>query len=196
MHEWGKEWKVLNPVPEGKQSPEMNKKKAKVIKSPAQPPPDIDLPQSRVKPSMGVTPAVFRFLEACISHTVIFFANMLHSLSRSSGRWVLFSHTRMQTLRSLLTTRYINLLKMLASKMAKIRPVRIPNLGQGLLGCLILEPPLALHISSFLMDHHIWAVQPKPQVCNYSKVSMGRHLVDQARIPVRMHQTKGGDQVP
>jgi len=41
----------------------MNKKKAKNMKSPAQPPPDIDLPQSKVKKNMGITPAVFRFLE-------------------------------------------------------------------------------------------------------------------------------------
>jgi len=63
LHEWGKEWKNLNALPDGKQSPEMNKKKAKNLKSPAQPPPDIDLLQSKVKPNMGITPAVFRFLE-------------------------------------------------------------------------------------------------------------------------------------
>lgn len=66
-HEWGKEWKNLNSPPDGKQSPEMNKKKAKAFKSPAQPPPEIDLPESKVKRSMGITPSVFRFFEVCIS---------------------------------------------------------------------------------------------------------------------------------
>lgn len=68
LHEWQKEWRNLNSPPEGKQSPEMNKKKAKAMKSPAHPPPEIDLPQSKVKPSMGITPSVFRFLEVSLSH--------------------------------------------------------------------------------------------------------------------------------
>lgn len=64
LHEWNKEWKIVNTPPEGKQSPEMNKKsKAKAMKSPPQPPPEIDLPQSKVKSSMGITDAVFQFLE-------------------------------------------------------------------------------------------------------------------------------------
>ncbi|KAF4612541.1 hypothetical protein G7Y89_g15591 [Cudoniella acicularis] len=63
LHEWGKEWHKVNAPPEGKNSPEMNKKKAKALKSPPQPPPEIDLPTSKVKPSMGITPSVFRFLE-------------------------------------------------------------------------------------------------------------------------------------
>ncbi|KAK0100768.1 hypothetical protein ONS95_007217 [Cadophora gregata] len=63
LHEWQKEWHKVNAPPEGKQSPEMNKKKAKAMKSPPQAPPEIDLPQSKVKPSMGITPAVFRYLE-------------------------------------------------------------------------------------------------------------------------------------
>jgi hypothetical protein len=67
LHEWGKDWKNLNVPPDGKQSPEMNKKKAKMMKSPPQPPPDIILPASKVKPSMGVTPAVFRVLEVMSS---------------------------------------------------------------------------------------------------------------------------------
>jgi hypothetical protein len=41
----------------------MNKKKAKAMKSPPQPPPEIDIPPSKVKLSMGITPSVFRFLE-------------------------------------------------------------------------------------------------------------------------------------
>lgn len=63
LHEWQKEWHKVNAPPDGKQSPEMNKKKAKAMKSPPHPPPEIDLPQSKVKPSMGITPAVFRYLE-------------------------------------------------------------------------------------------------------------------------------------
>jgi hypothetical protein len=66
LHEWSKEWKSLNAIPDGKQSPEMNKKKAKAMKSPQQPPPEIDLPQSKIKASMGITPSVFRFLEVRI----------------------------------------------------------------------------------------------------------------------------------
>ncbi|KAI9049797.1 hypothetical protein LZ554_005948 [Drepanopeziza brunnea f. sp. 'monogermtubi'] len=63
LHEWQKEWHKVNSPPDGKQSPEMNKKKQKAMKSPPQPPPEIDLPLSKVKPSMGITPAVFRYLE-------------------------------------------------------------------------------------------------------------------------------------
>ncbi|KAE8442046.1 hypothetical protein EG329_003903 [Mollisiaceae sp. DMI_Dod_QoI] len=62
LHEWSKEWRNLNPPADGKQSPEMNKKKSKPMKSPAQPPPEIDLPESKVS-KMGITPLVFRFLE-------------------------------------------------------------------------------------------------------------------------------------
>jgi hypothetical protein len=62
VHEWTKEWKAVN-LQDGKSSPEMNKKKQKQMKSPPQPPPEIDLPQSKVKSSMGITHSVFRFLE-------------------------------------------------------------------------------------------------------------------------------------
>jgi len=64
LHEWQKEWHKVNSPPEGKQSPEMNKKKAKAMKSPSQAPPEIELPLSKVNPKMGITPSVFRFLEA------------------------------------------------------------------------------------------------------------------------------------
>jgi LIM-domain binding protein len=67
LHEWQKEWHKVNSPPEGKQSPEMNKKKAKAMKSPPQAPPEIDIPPSKVKSSMGITPSVFRFLEVCTS---------------------------------------------------------------------------------------------------------------------------------
>ncbi|KAH8811560.1 LIM-domain binding protein-domain-containing protein [Xylogone sp. PMI_703] len=63
LHEWVKDWHKVNAIPDGKQSPEMNKKKPKAMKSPPQPPPDINLPMSKVKPSMGITPSVFQFLE-------------------------------------------------------------------------------------------------------------------------------------
>ena len=62
-HEWQKEWHKVNVTPDGKQSPEMNKKKAKPMKSPPNPPPEIDIPASKVKPCMGITHSVFRFLE-------------------------------------------------------------------------------------------------------------------------------------
>ena len=67
LHEWQKDWQKLNAPSDSKQSPEMNKKKAKPLKSPNVPPPEIDLPASKVKPSMGITPAVFRFLEVSSS---------------------------------------------------------------------------------------------------------------------------------
>jgi hypothetical protein len=68
-HEWQKEWKAMNSPPDGKQSPEMNKKtKTKPMKSPAQPPPDFDPPESRVKSNMGITPSVFQFLEVRRAH--------------------------------------------------------------------------------------------------------------------------------
>jgi hypothetical protein len=62
-HEWQKDWKHINSPLDGKQSPEMNKKKAKAMKSPNQPPPNLDLPASKVKSNMGITPSVFQFLE-------------------------------------------------------------------------------------------------------------------------------------
>jgi hypothetical protein len=53
----------------------MNKKKAKAMKSPPQPPPEIDIPQTKVNPKMGITPAVFRYLEVSCSskHNPSFF---------------------------------------------------------------------------------------------------------------------------
>jgi hypothetical protein len=62
-HNWVKEWHKVN-TPDSKQSPEMSKKgKAKLMKSPQTQPPDLDLPQSVVKQSMGITEAVHQFLE-------------------------------------------------------------------------------------------------------------------------------------
>lgn len=58
----------MNNPADGKASPEMNKKKSKVTKSPAQAPPEFDLPQSKVKHSMGITHSVFRFLEVQALH--------------------------------------------------------------------------------------------------------------------------------
>jgi hypothetical protein len=63
LHEWQKEWQKANPPLDGKQSPEMSKKKPRPMKSPPTAPPDIDLPDTKVKGGMGITPAVFRFLE-------------------------------------------------------------------------------------------------------------------------------------
>jgi hypothetical protein len=48
----------------------MNKKKAKAMKSPPHPPPEIDIPASKVKPSMGITHSVFRFLEVWLIFSV------------------------------------------------------------------------------------------------------------------------------
>lgn len=64
-HNWVKEWHKMN-THDTKTSPEMSKKgKAKPMKSPQNAPPDalVDLPDSAVKQSMGVTEAVFQFLE-------------------------------------------------------------------------------------------------------------------------------------
>ncbi|KAK3345382.1 LIM-domain binding protein-domain-containing protein [Neurospora tetraspora] len=62
-HTWIKEWRSLNP-PDSKQSPEMSKKgKQRPYKSPATPPPDIELPDSCVKIGMGIPEGVFQFLE-------------------------------------------------------------------------------------------------------------------------------------
>lgn len=62
-HEWIKEWMKVNSQ-DPKQSPEMSKKgKTKLLKSPQNQPPDFELPQSCVKESMGITEAVFQFLE-------------------------------------------------------------------------------------------------------------------------------------
>lgn len=63
-HQWAKKWAEVNA--DAKQSPEMSKKgKAKQMKSPPGPPPEFDLPESAVKPAMGITEAVFQFLEVC-----------------------------------------------------------------------------------------------------------------------------------
>ncbi|PQE17357.1 Topoisomerase II-associated PAT1 protein [Rutstroemia sp. NJR-2017a BVV2] len=63
LHNWNKEWKILNSGADGKPSPEMNKKKQKAMKSPPTAPPEIDIPDTLVNERMGITHAVFRFLE-------------------------------------------------------------------------------------------------------------------------------------
>lgn len=69
LHEWQKEWRQVNAPADGKQSPEISKKgKAKPLKSPPNPPPEIDIPETKVKANMGITPNVFRFLEVCCVH--------------------------------------------------------------------------------------------------------------------------------
>lgn len=63
-HNWVKDWHKVNTQNESKQSPEMSKKgKARLMKSPQAPPPDLDLPHSAVKQNVGVTEAVYQFLE-------------------------------------------------------------------------------------------------------------------------------------
>lgn len=62
-HNWVKEWLKVNNQ-DSRLSPEMSKKgKAKTLKSPPNPPPDIDLPPSAVKQNIGLTEGVFQFLE-------------------------------------------------------------------------------------------------------------------------------------
>lgn len=62
-HNWVKEWHNLN-TQDPKQSPEMSKKsKPKAAKVPSGAPPDIELPHSVVKSGMGITEAVYQFLE-------------------------------------------------------------------------------------------------------------------------------------
>lgn len=62
-HNWVKDWHKVNSQ-DTKLSPEISKKgKSKVLKSPQNPPPDLDLPDSAVKHKMGITEAVFQFLE-------------------------------------------------------------------------------------------------------------------------------------
>jgi hypothetical protein len=66
-HNWFKEWHKVNAQPDSKQSPEMSKKgKAKPMKSPPNPPPEIDLPQSAVKQRVGLTEAVYQYLEVSL----------------------------------------------------------------------------------------------------------------------------------
>ncbi len=60
-HIWVKEWNKVNQQ-DSKQSPEMSKKgKPKQLKSPPNPPPDLDIPHSLVKRGVGVTEAVDQF---------------------------------------------------------------------------------------------------------------------------------------
>ncbi|RYP22845.1 hypothetical protein DL765_001441 [Monosporascus sp. GIB2] len=62
-HQWVKDWNKVNSQ-DSKLSPEISKKgKTKMMKSPPHPPPDLDLPDSAVKNKMGITEAVFQFLE-------------------------------------------------------------------------------------------------------------------------------------
>lgn len=68
-HNWVKDWHKVNSA-DTKQSPEISKKgKSKVMRSPQNPPPDLDLPDSAVKHKMGITEAVFQFLE--VRHPVV-----------------------------------------------------------------------------------------------------------------------------
>lgn len=63
LHNWIKEWKQINQQ-DGTHSPEMsNKKKQRALKSPSQPPPDLDIPWPAAKANVGLTEGVFQFLE-------------------------------------------------------------------------------------------------------------------------------------
>ena len=68
VHLWIKDWHHMN-YPDNKQSPEMSKKgKAKAMKSPPSAPPEIELPETYLKQKMGITEAVFQFLEVGSRH--------------------------------------------------------------------------------------------------------------------------------
>lgn len=76
-HNWVKEWRSLNPQ-DPKQSPEMNKKsKPRPAKAPNGPPPDLELPHSVVKSTMGITEAVYQFLEVRMLFTPLHFRSAL-----------------------------------------------------------------------------------------------------------------------
>jgi hypothetical protein len=89
LHEWGKEWQKANAQPDGKQSPEISKKK-RPMKSPPTAPPEIDIPESKVKGAIGITPSVFRFLEVSQARRID--ANPMKVLAdsphRSQKSWV------------------------------------------------------------------------------------------------------------
>lgn len=64
-HNWIKDWHRVNSQ-DNKSSPEMSKKgKARPMKSPPNPPPDLDIPHSAVKHGLGITEQQFQFLEVC-----------------------------------------------------------------------------------------------------------------------------------
>ena len=87
LHEWQKDWHKANAPPDGKQSPEMSKKKARPNKSPSTAPPDIDIPESKVKGTMGITPSVFRFLEVNEGNLCCFVKVPADNLHRSQKSW-------------------------------------------------------------------------------------------------------------
>lgn len=73
LWDWAKESHKLSAGSDVKNSPEMNKKKAKTPKSQTQPqqlpPPDVPIPHSKVKASIGITPSLFQFLEVCVFYS-------------------------------------------------------------------------------------------------------------------------------
>lgn len=61
-HNWIKEWHQVNS--QENKSPEMSKKsKARPMKSPPRPPPDLDIPHSVLKPNVGITEQQNQFIE-------------------------------------------------------------------------------------------------------------------------------------
>jgi len=66
LHEWINEWHRANVSVDDKQPPKMSKK-GRLLKSPPTAPPEIDIPESKVKLNMGITPSMFRFLEVSTS---------------------------------------------------------------------------------------------------------------------------------
>lgn len=87
LWDWAKESHKLNTGSDVKNSPEMNKKKAKTPKLQTQPlqlpPPDVPIPHSKVKANMGITPSLFQFLEVCMSRCHRRIMLTLYSLLKS-----------------------------------------------------------------------------------------------------------------
>lgn len=89
LWDWAKESHKLSAGSDVKNSPEMNKKKAKTPKSQTQPqqlpPPDVPIPHSKVKASIGITPSLFQFLEVFVVHSCVWSLLTVGSLPKS---WV------------------------------------------------------------------------------------------------------------
>lgn len=88
LHKWAKEWHKANAPVDCKQPPEMSKKVEMPTKSPRTAPPEIDIPESKVKLNMGITPSVFRFLEVSTTmrwHLSKSFVLTVNTARRSHG---------------------------------------------------------------------------------------------------------------
>lgn len=66
FYEWAQEWCKESALGNGKRLPEMGKI-ARPIWSPPTAPPDINIPESKVKINIGMTPSMFQFLEVSMN---------------------------------------------------------------------------------------------------------------------------------